>query len=64
MRQFKEFGGKKKQNEAEQGESVFNDMHVLVIPLGSVDSVLDPIFVPERKQHTCFFSLPLDSSDS
>ena len=39
-------------------------MHVLVIPVGSVDRVLYPVFAPVCKQHTGFFALPLRSNDS
>ena len=37
-------------------------MHVLVIPLKSVDSVWYPVFAPDCKQHMGFFTLPLCSS--
>ena len=59
-----EFERKKEQNEAKHGESVIDGMHVLVIPLGFVDSVLYPVFAPDRKQRTRFFALPLRSSYS
>ena len=48
----------KEQNEAEHGESTINSLHILVIPLGSIDSVLYPVFTPYCKQCTGFFALP------
>ena len=43
----KEFKREKEQNEAEHRESTIDGMQVLVIPLGSVDSVLYPILGPD-----------------
>ena len=40
---------KKEQNKGEHGESTIDGMHVLVIPLGSVDNVLYPVFAPDCK---------------
>ena len=54
----------KEQNEAEHGESAIDDMHVLVIPFGYIDSVLYLVFASNCKQRTGFFALPLCSSHS
>ena len=54
----------KEQNEAEHGKSAINGMHILVIPLASVDSMLYPVFAPDCKQRMGFFALPLRSSHS
>ena len=60
------FERKKEQNEAEHGESAIGSMYmyILVIPLGSVDSVLYPVFAPGCRQHMGFFTLSLRSSHS
>ena len=63
-RRYKEFERKKEQNEAEHEESAIDGMHVLAILLGSVDSVLYPVFTPDYKQRTAFVALPLRSSYS
>ena len=54
----REFERKKEQNEGEHGESAIDGMHVLVIQLGSVDSVLYPVFASDCKQRTAF-GIPL-----
>ena len=58
------FERKKEQNEAEHEESSIVSMHVLVIPLGSVASVLYFVFASKCKQRTAFVALPVRSSDS
>ena len=63
-RPCKEFERKKEWNEAEHGESAIDGMHVLNIPLGSVDSVLYSVFTPDCKQCTGFFALPILSNHS
>ena len=63
-RRCKAFKRKKEQNKSEHGESTIDSMHVLVIPLGSVDSVLFPVFASDCKQRTAFVALPLRSSYS
>ena len=44
-RHCKEFERKKEQKEAEHEESAIDGMHVLLIPLGSCDSVLYLVYV-------------------
>ena len=58
------FERKKEQNEAEHKESAMDSMHALVFPLGSVASVLYPVFASDCKQHTAFIALPRSSSYS
>ena len=58
------FERKKEQNEAEQRESAIDGMHVLIIPLVSVDSVLYPVFAMDCKQRTAFVAFPLCSNYS
>ena len=45
----KDFERKKEQNEAEHEQSAFDGMRILVIPLGSVDSVLYPLITSDCK---------------
>ena len=63
-RRCKELERHEKQNEAEHGESAIDGMHVLLFPLGSVDSVLYPVVAPVCKHRTLFFALPLRSRGS
>ena len=52
---------KQRANEAKHEESTIDDMHVLIFPLGSIDSVLYPVIAPVCKQHTGV-SLPFHSA--
>ena len=63
-RRCKAFERKKEQNETEHGESAMDGMHVLVNPLGLIDSVLYSVFASDCKQRTALIALPLRSSYS
>ena len=61
---MRKFERKKEQNKAEHGESAIDGMHILVILLGSIDSMWYPVLPPDSKQCTGFFVLPFRSSQS
>ena len=60
----KVFLRKKERNEAEHGESTIDCMHILVIPLRSIDGVWYPVFAPNCKQRIGLLPLPLRSNHS
>ena len=57
-------GVREKAKWSRTGRKRHQRLHILVIPLGSVDTVLYQIFASNCKQRTGFFALPLHSSYS
>ena len=55
MRPCKEVKRKKEQNEAEHTQSGIYGMHVLVVPRGSIDKVLYPVFAHSNVQVSSLF---------